>query len=159
MFCTLDSYNEKGEAYKNGTSNMAMLFIACWLNEYARATKFPIRAETLKGMDVYISADCPIVKALKRGGAVVIRVFLDCAHYVTLTGVSDEGIELFDPYYRNTPFPEPEISIIENKPFSANRLVAFGHFNREDNASYAFGPISDRVAIILYNTSKTPIIP
>jgi len=153
MICTLDSYNEKGEAYKNGTSNLAMSFIAGWLNEYAKATKFPVRAELFTGRDVYISEGSQILKALGAGGAAVVRVFLDCAHFVTLTGLSEEGVELFDPYYRNTPFSTKEIKMIDNKPFSANRLVAFEHFNREDKISYAFGPVNDRVAVILYNTN------
>lgn len=157
MICTLDSYNDKGEAHKNGTSGMAMSFIACWLNEYARATKFPIRAEALTGNDVYIDENSPIIKALKAGAAAIVRVFLDCGHYVTLTNLTEEGIELFDPYYRDTPFSEAEIRIIDNKPFSANRLVSLRHFNREDDVPYAFGPVSSRVAVILYNTSKAKI--
>lgn len=158
MTYTLDSYNEKGEAYKNGTSKMAMFFIADWLNGYAKSTKFPIRAETLSGRDVYLSEESPILKALGVGGTAVVRIFLDCGHYVTLTGISKEGIELFDPYYRDTPFPQTEIAVISDKPFSANRLVAFECFNREDRTSYAFGPINEREAVILFNTStsKTP---
>lgn len=155
MICMLDSFNEKGEAHKNGTSNMAMSFIACWLNEYAKATKFPIRAEMLSGSDVYISADSPVTSALRRGGAAVVRVYLDCGHYVTLTGISDKGIELFDPYYQSTPFSDSGISLIDNKPFSANRLVAFDIFNREDKSNYAFGPVKDRTAVLLYNTATS----
>jgi len=149
MIYTLDRHNENGEAHKNGTSKMAMSFIAYWLNDYAKATKFPIHAETLSGRDVYIYEDSPIIKALRQGGTAVVRVFLDCGHYVTLTGLSEEGIELFDPYYLNTSFPHADIRMIDNKPFSANRLVAFEHFNREDRIPYAFGPINDRTAVIL----------
>jgi len=158
MLYTLDRYNEKGEAHKNGTSRMAMFFLAGWLNEYAKVTKFPIYAETLSGKDVCISEGSRILEALRQNGVIVVRVFLDCDHYVTLTGIRDQGIELFDPYYRDTPFPHPGITLIDNKPFAANRLVAFEYLNSEDKLPYAFGPIENREAIILYNTNtrKTP---
>ncbi|CRZ35767.1 peptidase C39-like protein [Herbinix hemicellulosilytica] len=158
MMYTLDSYNEKGEAYKNGTSKMAMIFLAGWLNEYARVTKFPIYTETLSGKDVYIREGSKIIEALRQGGAVVVRVFLDCGHYITLTGISDNAIEVFDPYYQETLSYKEEISIIHDKPFSANRRVAFDVFNREENTPYALGPVENREAVILFNTNtrKTP---
>ena len=158
MMYTLDSYNEKGEAYKNGTSKMAMFFLASWLNEYAKVTKFPIHAETLSGEAVCISEGSRILEALRQGGAVIARVFLDCGHYVTLTGASHEGIRLFDPYYQNVPFPDKGVLLIDDAPFSANRLVKQELFNREGKTPYAFGSIDTREAVILFNTStrKTP---
>jgi hypothetical protein len=158
MMYTLDSYNENGEACKNGTSKMAMIFLAGWMNEYAKVTKLPIYTETLSGKEVCIKEGSRITEALKQGGAVVVRVFLDCGHYVTLTGITDKGIELFDPYYQETLSYGEEIGLITDKPFSANRLVAFDVFNREENTPYALGPLEKREAVILYNTNtrKTP---
>jgi hypothetical protein len=158
MMYTLDSYNEKGEAYKNGTSKMAMFFLASWLNEYARVTKYPLHAETLSGEKVFISEDSPIIEALRQGGAVVTRVFLGCGHYVTLTGITEQGIRLFDPYYYEGPFTESGIALIHDAPFSANRLVDFELFNREEDASYALGPVKNREAVLIYNTNtrQTP---
>lgn len=53
MMYTLDSYNEKGEAYKNGTSKMAMFFIADWLNGYANQQSFPYALKHLAaGMSI-----------------------------------------------------------------------------------------------------------
>ena len=33
---SLDSYNDKGESGKNGTSSMAMLFLSEWLNKFGK---------------------------------------------------------------------------------------------------------------------------
>lgn len=158
MMYTLDSYNEKGEPYKNGTSKMAMFFLASWINQYAKVTNFPIHAETLSGEEVFIREGSKILEALRQGGAVIVRVYLDCGHYVTLTGLSNGAIELFDPYYLETLPPKEGISLIDGKPFSANRLVDSDIFNYEENTPYAFGPIKEREAVILYNTNtrKTP---
>lgn len=158
MMYTLDSYNEKGEAYKNGTSKMAMIFLAAWLNEYAKVTNFPIYTETLSGKEVCIKEGSKITEALRHGGAVVVRVFLDCGHYVTLTGITDKAIELFDPYYQETLPPDEKVIVIPDKPFSANRQVAYEIFNKEENLPYALGPIEGREAVILFNTNtrKTP---
>jgi len=155
---TLDSYNEKGEACKNGTSKMAMIFLASWLNEYAKVTNFPIYTETLSGEEVCIKEGSKITEALRQGGAVVVRVFLDCGHYVTLTGITDKGIEVFDPYYQVTVSYGDKIALITDKPFSANRLINFEVFNSEDNTPYALGPVEKREAVILFNTNtrKTP---
>lgn len=158
MMYTLDSYNEKGEPYKNGTSRMAMIFLASWLNEYAKVTNFPIYTETLGGNDVCIKEGSKITEALRQGGAVIVRVFLDCGHYVTLTGITDNGIEVFDPYYMEKIPPDENIKLISDKPFSANRLIAYEVFNREEDLPYALGPVEKREAVILFNTNtrKTP---
>lgn len=158
MMYTLDSYNEKGEPYRNGTSRMAMFFLASWLNEYAKVTKFPIFAETLSGKEVRITESSKILEALRQGGAVVARVFLDCWHYVTLTGYSEEGIELFDPYYEEQLPYKSGIKLITDRPFSANRSVARELMNKEEQSPYSFGPLDIREAVILYNTNtrKTP---
>lgn len=158
MMYTLDSYNEKGEAYKNGTSKMAMFFLASWLNEYAKVTNFPIFAETLSGKEVCISENSRILEALRQGGVVITRVFLDCGHYVTLTGISNGGVQLFDPYYREKTFTDWGISLIDTAPFSANRLVDQKRLNSEKDTPYALGPITKREAVILFNsnTRKTP---
>lgn len=158
MMYTLDSYNEKGEPYKNGTSKMAMIFLAGWLNEYAKVTDFPIYTETLSGKDVCIKEGSKITEALRQGGAVVVRVFLDCGHYVTLTGISEKGVDVFDPYYLEILPPNEKISIIHDKPFSANRLIAPEVFNQEENVPYALGPVDLREAVIFFNTNtrKTP---
>jgi hypothetical protein len=157
MYC-LDAYNGKGEFGKSGTSQMAMMFLSSWLNQFSKAKRFPINCSYLSGDEVKISPESPIVGALQQGGAVVIRLLYGCWHYVLLTGVRGEEIELFDPYYRKRPFHIPGIALIDDKPTQKNRRVAFGLLNREEKGPYALGPLETREAVILFNrdTQKTP---
>jgi hypothetical protein len=157
MYC-LDAYNGKGEFGKSGTSQMAMMFLSSWLNQFSKAKRFPVSCSYLAGDEVKISPESPIVGALQQGGAVVIRLQYGGWHYVLLTGVRGDEIELFDPYYRKRPFNNPGIAVIDDRPMQANRRVAFGLMNREEKGPYALGPIETREAVILYNsqTRKTP---
>lgn len=158
MMYTLDSYNDKGEAYKEGTSQMAMSFLAGWLKQYAKATKFPIDCEYLGDEQVQISENSRIIEALQQGGVVVLRVYLGGWHYVTLTGLSVDRISFFDPYYRKSPFNQPEIELITDQPCSANRNVGFETFNQTVKATYAMGSDEGRAAVVIFNenTRKTP---
>ncbi|MDR2605880.1 MAG: peptidase C39, partial [Oscillospiraceae bacterium] len=158
MMYTLDSYSDKGEAFKNGTSQMAMMFLSNWLNQFARAKKLPILCQYLSGQRVSVSSNSEIVSALQQGGVAVVRLFYDVWHYVTLTGISGSGAEIFDPYYRKRPFKQPGIELITDKPFSANRTVSFEVLNNTGRSLYALGGLDGREAILLFNTDtrKTP---
>lgn len=158
MMYTLDCYNDKGEACKKGTSQMAMLFISNWLNHYAKATKFPLASQYLDGPQVEIHQNSEIVSALQQGGAVVLRLFYGCWHYVTLTGTRQSTIEVFDPYFRKQPFRQADIQLVTGHPFSKNREISFSVFNSLEKGTYAMGPVDTREAVILYNTNtrKTP---
>jgi len=151
MMYTLDSYNESGEACKSGTSQMAMMFLSSWLNQYARSKQLPISSEFISGENVQINENSRIISALQQGGAVVLRVFYDCGHYVTLTGISDNQILLFDPYFRKRPFKEQGIIMLD-KPFSANRSVDFDVFYRGGKHPYTLEGYDKREAVIIYNT-------
>ncbi|MDR2044849.1 MAG: peptidase C39 [Clostridium sp.] len=158
MMYTLDSYNHKGEACKNGTSRMAMLFLSSWLNQYAKATRFPLSCEYLSGDRVRITEDSKVVEALRQGGAAVVRLLYGCEHYVTLTGFSGRRLELFDPYYRRRPFKQEGISILTDKPHSANRSLPFEMLNQTGRLPYALGPEESREAVLLFHTGtrRTP---
>lgn len=158
MMYTLDSYNNKGEAYKNGTSRMAMLFLSNWFTQYAKATCFPLSSQYLSGECVHLGTYSQIVEALRQGGAVVTRLMYGCEHYVTLTGYQEKTIELFDPYYRVRPFQQEGIQIIKDKPYTANRRVNVDLLEGTAALPYALGPIDMREAVLLFNsdTRKTP---
>jgi len=150
MTYTLDSYNDKGEAYKEGTSQMAMAFLSGWLNQYAKATKFPITCEYLG--DELVKLD-RIADAIKRGGAVVARLYLGTPHYVTLTGLDGENAFLFDPYYVAEPFKQDSVTCINDRPFSANRAVSFARLEQTDKSLYALGEPETRAAVVLFNNA------
>jgi len=150
---TLDSYNDKGEAYKEGTSQMAMSFLAGWLNQYAKATKFPITCEYIGDERVQIGDGSRIVDALKRNGAVVIRLYLGSPHYVTLTGIEGDSVLMFDPYYVAEPQPHIGVEVIDDKPFLANRKVAFERLENTDSSLYSLGEYDTRAAVVIFNNA------
>ena len=158
LYC-LDSYNEKGEPCKHGTSKTAMLFLANWLNHFGEIKNFPISCEFLSGKDVTIEKGSRIYNALNQGGAVVLHLFLDVAHYVLLTGIEGDNVYIFDPYYEETDDPnldkeyfEPGISFITDQPKRANRLISMEKLNRLTKGYYEMGPYETREAVIVFNT-------
>lgn len=159
LYC-LDSYNEKGEPCKHGTSKTAMLFLANWLNHFGEIKHFPISCEFLCGEDVILEKDNPIYRALLQGGAVVLRLFLDVAHYVLLTGIKGDKVYMFDPYYEETDDPnldkeysEAGISFVTDQPKRANRLISIEKLNRFTKGYYEMGPFETREAMIVLNTN------
>ncbi|GHU80199.1 peptidase C39 [Clostridia bacterium] len=157
MYC-LDAYNGKGEFGKSGTSQMAMMFLTSWLNQFSRAKKFPISCAYLSGQEVAVSPESEIVGALQQGGAVVIRLMYGVWHYVLLTGAHGGTVELFDPYYRKRPFTQSGIELVQDSPFTKNRHVRFEDMNQETKGPYALGPRGTREAVMLFNksTRRTP---
>ena len=86
QYC-LDGYNKKGEAYKSGTTDMAMFFLSHWLNQYGQMRKFPIHCENLMKEEVFIGSSSKVSECLYQKGVVVAKVMLGCWHYVLLTGI------------------------------------------------------------------------
>lgn len=157
LYC-LDSYNEEGEVGKSGTSASAMMFLSNWLNQFGQMKNFPISCEFLSGEDVYLAQNSRIIGALQQGGVVVLRLFLDVGHYVLLTGIKEEKIYLFDPYYEDANDPNldqeylnDEITFITDQPKYANRAVSIQRLNRLTEGYYEMGPYNIREAVILYN--------
>lgn len=157
LYC-LDSYNQKGEFGKKGTSSMAMMFLSNWLNQFGKVKKFPVYTEFVSSEEVYLSQNSRIVSGLQQGGAVVVRLMYGGWHYALLTGVEETSVYLFDPYYRKRPFQLKGVSMIHGEPTKWNRLISFDVLNQEKKNPYAFGPKETREAIILFNTKtrKTP---
>lgn len=164
LYC-LDSYNEDGEAGKHGTSASAMMFLGSWLNQFGAIKRFPISCEFLSGESVHFSQNSQIVGALRQGGAVVVRLFLEVEHYVLLTGIEGQDVLLFDPYYEELDDPQLDaeylsggISFITDQPKRANRRVSMERLNRHGKGFYEMGPCEVREALIIFNrdTRITP---
>ena len=150
LYC-LDSYNKKGEAYKNGTTGMAMMFLVNWLNQFGKVKKWPIYCEMVNGDKVSISQTSKIAECLGQGGVVVSRVMHGCWHYVLLTGIDQEYVYLFDPYYRVKSFHESGIEMVKDFPTKYNRKVKHSILNSEGKGYYALGKKEDRESILMYN--------
>ncbi len=153
MLYSLDGYNKDGEAHKNGTTGMAMLFLANWLNQFGRVKKWPVHCKVMNGKEVRISQSSRIAECLGQGGAVVARVMLGVWHYVLLTGIDDQYIYVFDPYYRVKPFYRKGIDIINDAPTRMNRRILHDIMNSGGKGDYALGKEDGRECVLMYNTT------
>lgn len=151
LYC-MDAYSEKGEFGKHGTSSMAMMFISSWLNQFGKVKKFPIQCEFLSGNQVYLGQNSPVISALQQGGVAVVRLRHGWWHYVLLTGVEDQKVYLFDPYFRKREFILDGIEMIDNHPFSYNRKVSYTLMNSTGKEAYSLGEEAFREATIIFNT-------
>lgn len=150
LYC-LDSYNGEGIMGKSGTSSAAMMFLSNWINGYGKIGQLAVSCSYISGKSVWVGKGSRINDALCRGGAVILRVFYDCGHYVLLTGIEGECVRMFDPYYTEGLFSQQGIVKVENEPFKYNRIVDERCFNRESTELYALGPVADREAVIIFN--------
>lgn len=159
LYC-MDTYNEAGELCKHGTSPAAMNYITNWLNHFGQVKGFPIHCDFLSGEEVTIAHGNRITDALKQGGVVLLRLYLEVGHYVLLTGIEEDHVLLFDPYYEEEDSPdfdqeyfEEGISFIHDQPKKANRLISFERLNRFGKGYYEMGEYPCREALIMFNTS------
>jgi hypothetical protein len=150
LYC-LDQYGADGACGKCGTSCMAMQFLSSWLNGFGQAGHLPVSSQYLSGKGVNLSQNGRLRDALRRGGAAVVRVDFEGWHYVLLTGIRNELVYLFDPYYRAEPFQDPALQMTADHPDAYNRMVPVGYLEREERAVYAFGPMEGREAVLLFN--------
>ena len=144
MLYTLDCYGMDGTACKAGTSRMAMMYLANWLEGFSRATNFPLTCQYISGRTVCIGAHSHINDAL----------FYEVEHYALLTGAHGDHIYLFDPYYLAEAEPEfvrEGITVTSDHPHSYNRIVPFDCFDRETRELYAFGAVESREAVLLFD--------
>ena len=158
MLYSLDCYSTDGQPGRRGTSTSAMMFLSSWLNDFGKLGLLPISSEYLSGEHVFLGQQSRLSDALRRGGVAVVRLFYDEWHYVLFTGEKDGNIYLFDPYYRTTPFEEPDIQIALDHPFEYNRIVPEHYFNHEEEQLYSFATPDIREAVLLFNkdTKLTP---
>ncbi len=92
----------------------------------------------------------------------MVHLFLGVDHYVLLTGIEEDRVLLFDPFYEELDDPEldeeyftEEISFITDQPKKANRSVSIRRLNRTTKDYYEMGEISSRLALVMFNTALT----
>lgn len=161
---------------RGGTSAAAMAFAAAWLNDCAGKLGFPIACEQLRGDDVTLRVGGRLDAELRAGAAVVAGVCLGADHYVVLTGVEkgadelagtgdpagrgdladgrDDLVRVFDPYYDTWPLhdlPRPAVGVhmVDDQPFSHNRLVERWVFEEPAGTPYALEQKTGREALIV----------
>lgn len=157
LYC-LDCYNAEGVPGKCGTSTAAMMFLSNWLCGFGKIGRLDICSRYLSGKSVYLGGESLVNDALRRGGAAVVRLYYDVEHYVLLTGEQDGNILMFDPYYWEEPYEQPDILMVTDHPYTYNRVVPQHYFNRESQEIYSLGPYEGREAVLLFNkgTMLTP---
>lgn len=143
LFC-LDSYGADGFSGKRGTSHAAMQFLSHWLDGFGQTGRLPLKSAYLSGQDVNLGQNGRIRDALMRGGAAVVRVDLEGWHYILLTGIEGDSVFAFDPYRADDAAME-EVSEKYNRRLSARVMES------TSIRSYAFGPIEEREAVLLFN--------
>ena len=152
LYC-LDCYGKEGHPGKSGTSCMAMMFLSNWLDGLGKAGLLPVSSRYLRGEEVFIGEGSRLNDTLCRKGVAVARLWFEVEHYVLMTGVEDEEILLFDPYYQEEAFEgaEAPVRIDLAHPLWYNRRVPFSFFNRETQDLYALGKKEAREAVLLFN--------
>jgi hypothetical protein len=68
-----------------------------------------------------------------------------------LTAISGENVYLFDPYYRDHPFDDENLRMVEDHPRAYNRVVPASYLERDTRDVYALGPMENREAVLLFN--------
>ena len=152
LYC-LDCYGKEGHPGKSGTSCMAMMFLSNWLDGLGKAGLLPVSSRYLRGEEIFIGEGSRLNDTLCRKGVAVVRLWFEVEHYVLMTGVEDEEILLFDPYYQEEAFEgaESPVRIDLTHPLWYNRRVPFSFFNRETQELYALGEKDTREAVLLFN--------
>ena len=151
LYC-LDTYGPDGHSGKSGTSQAAMTFLSGWLDCFGKTGHLNITSQYLRGRCVQFGPGSKLRSALRRGGVAVVRLFLECWHYVLLTGLEDDWVSCFDPYWDYDTYPPEEIQVIHGHEMEYNRKIATRVFERETLTDYAFGPIETREAVLMFNT-------
>lgn len=151
MLYSLDCYERGGALGKRGTSRMAMMFLANWLEGVGSMGILPVASRYLSGDAVYMGKGSPVVEALHRKGVAVVRLNFDGDHYVLLTGEQEGNIYLFDPYCLEHDLGNKVIKSVGEHPKEYNRIVPFGCFNLENEEPYALGSVDNREAVLIFN--------
>lgn len=151
MLYSLDSYGPDGSFGKNGTSHAAMMFLSNWLDCFGKTGMLNVQSQYLVGRDVNWNPDGRLRYTLACGGTAVVRLDLECWHYVLLTGVDGNKVRLFDPYLLPEPFPVPGVEVVHDDPCTCNRIVPTDMMDSTEIHPYAFGPYETREAVLLFN--------
>lgn len=150
LYC-LDGFNDEGISGKTGTSATAMMFISNWLTCFSKTGRLPICCRYLSGADVHLEEGGQILDALRRGGVVVQRLYLDVGHYILLTGVDGAYIQAFDPYHWEGCYDDPSVEVVTDHPSAYNRRIPLRLMNSESMKDYSLGPVEKREAVLLFN--------
>ena len=144
---TLDCYGEDGKLGDGGTSREAMNLMTTWIEGYAKRNLFDIHCERYIDKDVTLDL---IRRCLNNKGVVLIRTYQKGEHYVIATDIDDEYVYIWDSYYLDENYydPDKKVTIVFDEPFNYNRKVLLDRFDSESKLDFALGPIEDRECVL-----------
>lgn len=147
--------------YFRGTSAGALAFMAAWCNDYLVKAGMPVHCKALSGDEVSMDEESPLVQGLRKGAVAVCGCHLSVDHYVLMTGIDDDSVYLFDPFYEDFPpehfaLPAEGVAWVDDQPFSHNRVVARRVLADPDAVSYTLHAVSGRDAVLMWRTSDKP---
>ncbi|MBQ9249109.1 MAG: peptidase C39 [Oscillospiraceae bacterium] len=150
-----DEFDGQGRTGRRGTSSAAMQYTAGWMNLFASETGFPIRCEFLAREDVTLCPGSKLRQCLEDGGVAVVHCLLCVGHYITLTGIKDGKVMVFDPYYREELEPgENNTEFVYDRPKEYNRLIPISHLDNTEYQNCAMCKYGDRMAVLFYKTGE-----
>ena len=153
---TNDTYDERGQKGCRGTSKACVRYLCEFFNDYGEHCRFPIHAAFADKEAAEIAPGSAAIRCLETGGVAMIRCWLEnCPHYVLLTGITEQGVALFDPY-EDTRFYDCEqdgVLRVEDEPRHWNRIVTMDCLNAVDNQDYAMGEVCKRESLLIWNSA------
>ena len=116
------------------------------------------RPAAFAGDEVSLSAGSELARAIEAGGVAVVGCRLGHDHYVLVTGISDDAVEIFDPYYSIDDVPEAVrprvegVTFVDDRPFSCNRIVERWVFEEPRGTAYSLNTDCGRDAVMFRRT-------
>lgn len=150
---TLDCYDKEGDIGEGGTSKAAMALMSTWIKNYASSHDFSLKS--IHHLNEEVTMDV-IKNCLNKKGCVVLRTYQNCEHYVLITGIDEQYIYIWDPYYFEEEYydNDKQIEIIFDKLFQYNRKVTISRFLSQTHKDFALGPINNRECLCLFRSGK-----
>ena len=165
---TLDECNAKGAPYRMGTSPCSLAFLAEWFNRYGKRVGFPIRCEYYDKDQVSFREGSPVMEGLRNGAAAVMKCMFGCEQYITVTGMDDTYVHVFDPYFSNLrkkkikeEFGVGRIEVVKDKPMEMNRLIPIEVMDCSgvQGHSYCMQECEKRIALLFFKTKPWANVP
>ncbi len=144
--------NEHGE----GTSDLAINYIASWLNEF-RSTKFgafSVEAEYIKGSALHPGSTGRLAQCLNYGGVGVLGVkhFRRLEHEILALKIEDEWLYAFDPYPRSPSLNRRNCFqyLAPVGKHDPNLRIKCSWLNvSSDDQPFQLGPLDERGAVLM----------
>ncbi len=146
---TIGCLDDEGNLSNKEFCDNFMYFISSWIKGFAKEKHIPLKAEYLTRDDVNLLT---IRHCLLEGGCIALKTMRRGRHYVTITGMDDEDMFIFDPYFKaeGSYRPEQGIEVVNDKPFQYNRKVKIEVFIQEHKKELVLGERLSREAILFY---------